>query len=145
MYFSYDEYKLSNSYANDINSFRLNDNNSSMGVNNLMPIYPDYPTYTIYPAYPAYTTYQDYETYRAQLQQQQQPTTVFYVSSDDLNQAAAASQTKYAAAMPFDSLFLNSNESDITSIIRNLESVLYTQNELDKTEKICNFNVKLKK
>lgn len=50
----------------------------------------------------------------------------------------------YFASIPFESLFLNKNENDISYIIKNMENVLYDQNE-SKIEKVCNFQIQVKK
>lgn len=48
--------------------------------------------------------------------------------------------------VPFDTLFLNSsNENDISVIIKNMEKVLYEKTDHDKIDKVCNFQVKVKK
>lgn len=53
----------------------------------------------------------------------------------------------YSTLLPFDSLFLNKDENDISYIIKNMEKVLFDSNESGdkKIDKVCNFPVKLKK
>ena len=47
--------------------------------------------------------------------------------------------------LPYDSLFLNANENDISTIIKNMKNVLYDDSRVqDKTAKVCNFPLKNK-
>lgn len=52
---------------------------------------------------------------------------------------------KYIIKMPYESLFLNTNENDISIIIKNMENVLYEPNDQNKISKVCNFPIKVKK
>lgn len=46
--------------------------------------------------------------------------------------------------LPFDSLFLNNNEQDISNIIKNMENVVYDKGDDSKIAKTFNFELKAK-
>lgn len=53
--------------------------------------------------------------------------------------------TRSVALLPYNSLFVTSNELDIGIIMKNLESIIYEKNaHHDKTAKVCNFEIKSK-
>ena len=64
-------------------------------------------------------------------------------SVDTVNETRGLAK-KFLPELPFDALFLNNNDQDISNIIKNMEHVVYDQAEERKIAKTCNFEVKTK-
>ncbi len=64
--------------------------------------------------------------------------------SDTVNDETRGLAKKCLPELPFDALFLNNNDQDISNIIKNMEHVVYDQAEERKIAKTCNFEVKTK-
>ena len=63
-----------------------------------------------------------------------------------VNSTSQANKNKYVKISPYDSMFCTSDEKDISVLIKNMENVLFDQdNNQEKIAKVCNFQVKVKK
>ncbi len=68
------------------------------------------------------------------------------ISSTSKLNDSSLNNNRQITMIPYDTLFLNSsNENDISVLMKNMEKVLYDKRDQDKIEKVCNFQVKLKK
>jgi hypothetical protein len=66
-------------------------------------------------------------------------------NSNNSNKSSSSKQC-VTTVIPYDTLFLNSaNDNNISILIKNMEMVLCDKTDKEKIEKVCNFQVKIKK
>ena len=67
-------------------------------------------------------------------------------NNNNNNNDSSSSKQCVTTVIPYDTLFLNSaNDNNISILIKNMEMVLCDKTDKEKIEKVCNFQVKIKK